>query len=73
MIKLKTDIMKRFILFILILSVFGLPDSAAQKRKAERAYASFNAGEYYDAIDQFKDAYSKTRKTDKTSRTELVL
>jgi peptidoglycan-associated lipoprotein len=44
----------------------------AQKRKAERAYSSFSAGEYFDAIDQFKDAYSKTKKADKNSRTELV-
>ena len=48
------------------------PEVAAQKRKAERAYSSFNAGEYFDAIDQFKDAYSKTKKADKNSRTELV-
>ena len=44
----------------------------AQKRKAERAYAAFNAGEYFEAIDQFKDAYSKTNKADKNARTELV-
>jgi peptidoglycan-associated lipoprotein len=44
----------------------------AQKRKAERAYSSFAAGEYFDAIDLFKDTYSKTRKTDKEARTDLV-
>ncbi len=33
----------------------------AQKRKAERAYAAFSAGEYYEAIDLFKDAYTKTK------------
>ncbi len=63
--------MKRFILFFILLSVFSFQDSAAQNRKAERAYAAFNAGEYYDAIDQFKDSYSKARKADKASRTEI--
>jgi peptidoglycan-associated lipoprotein len=63
--------MKRLILFILLLTIACLQDSPAQKRKAERAYSSFNAGEYYDAIDLFKDSYSKARKTDKASRTEL--
>lgn len=63
--------MKRVLLLIILLTAFGFQDSAGQKRKAERAYASFNAGEYYDAIDQFKDSYSKANKTDKASRTEL--
>lgn len=52
--------------------IAAIQDSPAQKRKAERAYAAFNAGEYFDAIDEFKDSYSKTKKTDKASRTELV-
>jgi peptidoglycan-associated lipoprotein len=63
--------MKRLILLIIILTFAFMPDSLAQKRKAERAYASFEAGEYFDAIDQFKGAYSKARKTDKAGRTEL--
>ncbi len=63
--------MKRLILAILLLSVFFFQDSQAQKKKAERAYAAFNAGEYYEAIDQFKDAYSKSKKADKSFRTEL--
>lgn len=63
--------MKRFIFIIILLTLSGFQDSPAQKRKAERAYASFNAGEYYDAIDQFKDSYSKTKKANKASRTEL--
>ena len=54
-----------------MLTVVGLQASNAQKRKTERAYSSFKAGEYFDAIDQFKDAYSKSRKTDKATRTEL--
>jgi peptidoglycan-associated lipoprotein len=64
--------MKRLVLLIILLSVIALPDVIAQKRKSERAYASFNAGEYFDAIDLFKESYSKTSKSDKNTRTELV-
>jgi len=64
--------MKRSIfLFIILITAANLCVSA-QKRKAERAYETFNAGEYFEAIDQFKDAYSKTKKSDKSTRTELV-
>ena len=64
--------MKRLFLLIILISIIALPETAAQKRKSERAYAAFSAGEYFDAIDQFKDAYSKTSKADKNTRTELV-
>ncbi|MDX9726397.1 MAG: OmpA family protein [Bacteroidales bacterium] len=63
--------MKRIILLIIILSVVSLFDSPAQKRKSERAYASFKAGEYYEAIDLFKDAYSKAKRSDRETRAEL--
>jgi peptidoglycan-associated lipoprotein len=64
--------MKRLFLFIILLLAITLQEANAQKRKSEKAYASFNAGEYFDAIDLFKDAYSKTNKSDKAARTELV-
>jgi peptidoglycan-associated lipoprotein len=64
--------MKRILLLILLLTFSLLPDLSAQKRKMERAYESFTAGEYYDAIDLFKDAYSKIKKSDKQGRAELV-
>ncbi len=63
--------MKRLIFLIILLIIAGLQDLPAQKRKSERAFASFKAGEYYDAIDKFKDAYSKSKKADKATRTEL--
>ena len=63
--------MKRLIFFFILLIIAGMQDLPAQKRKSERAYASYKAGEYYDAIDQFKDAYSKSKKADKATRTEL--
>ena len=64
--------MRRLSSLIIILLIFTFQESQAQKRKTERAYAAFSSGEYYDAIDEFKDAYSKTKKADKTSRTEIV-
>lgn len=64
--------MKRLFLLLIILITASSVDISAQKRKTERAYETFNAGEYYEAIDLFKDAYSKTRKSDKNARTELI-
>lgn len=64
--------MKRLLLLIILISAVAYTDGNAQKRKAERAYTSFNAGEYFTAIDEFKNAYSKTKKADKNTRTELV-
>ena len=63
--------MRRYIIFLLLITVVSFQESFAQKRKAERAYSSFNAGEYYDAIDLFKDSYSKSKRADKATRTEL--
>src|SRR5512133_1371362 len=64
--------MKRLFLLLIMLMIVASFEAPAQKRKAERAYSSFAAGEYFDAIDLFKDAYSKTKKSDKNSRNELV-
>jgi peptidoglycan-associated lipoprotein len=64
--------MKQFSFFIILLIIVAVPEVTAQKRKSEKAYSAFNAGEYYDAIDQFKSAYSKTKRSDRSTRTELV-
>ena len=64
--------MKQLLLLFLLLIFVASPEVSAQKRKSDRAYSSFTAGEYYDAIDLFKDAYSKTKKADKNLRTEMV-
>jgi len=64
--------MKRILFVILLLTFIIVQESPAQKRKAERAYASFQAGEYYEAIDLFKDSYSKTKRSDKIARAELI-
>lgn len=52
----------------LLLSVTFRVD--AQKRKAVRAYEFFASGEYYEAIDHFKNAYSKSK--DKELKAEMV-
>ncbi len=52
----------------LMLLIILIPLNAhPQKRKAQRAYDALKAGEYFEAIDLFKDAYSKTRDRDEKS------
>lgn len=64
--------MKRILLLVFLFSIVLIPVSLAQKRKTEKAYSALKAGEYYNAIDYFKDAYSKTSRSDRTTRTELI-
>ncbi len=64
--------MKRFIVLFTILLLFAVQDSFAQKRRSERAYDAYNAGQYFDAVDEFKNTYSKTKKSDKESRAEYI-
>ena len=64
--------MKQLFLLLILLIFVTSAEVTAQKRKSDRAYASFASGGYYEAIDLFKDAYSKTKKGDKNSRNELV-
>jgi len=46
---------------IFIFLVFAeINPALAQSKKAIKAYSTYEAGEYYAAIDQFKDAYQKT-------------
>jgi len=64
--------MKRLIILFTLLIIVTLQDTSAQKRRGERAYDAYNAGEYFDAIDEFKNTYSKTKKSDKESRAEFI-
>ena len=64
--------MKRFIILIMLLAFAARMESYGQKRKTDMAYAAFSAGEYFEAIDQFKGVYSKTKKADKEARAEIV-
>ena len=54
------------LLFIILIPFTAYP----QKRKAQKAYDAWEAGEYFEAIDFFKDAYSKTR--DRNEKSEYV-
>ncbi len=58
-------------IFLLILLLLFIPRALdAQKQKTERAYAAYEAGSYFDAIDLFKDVYSKTR--DRQLKADMV-
>ena len=63
---------QNIILFAVILLFTTGHDVYAQKRKSEKAYETFAAGEYYNAIDDFKSAYSKAKRSDQNTRAELV-
>jgi peptidoglycan-associated lipoprotein len=58
--------------FTVFISIFLIASSVAsgQKRKVDRAYEFFRAGEYFEAIDYFKDAYSKSK--DKDIKADMV-
>src|SRR5664279_331740 len=58
-----------FILFCMLLLGLSL-QTFAQKNKAYRAYAAFEAGAYSDAIDLFKEAYDVV--SDKTQKTDIL-
>jgi len=62
--------MKYFLFFFIILILALSTDCDAQKRRADKAYEFFNAGEYYLAIDHFKNTYSKSK--DKTIKADMV-
>jgi len=47
-------------LVFIFLVFFLINPALAQSKKAVKAYSTFEAGEYYAAIDQFKDTYQKT-------------
>ncbi len=64
--------MKRVFVLLTLLFMIGVTDLPAQKKRAVRAYEAYEAGEYYDAIDLFKDTYSKTSKSDKAARGEYI-
>ncbi|MBN1924216.1 MAG: DUF2225 domain-containing protein, partial [Prolixibacteraceae bacterium] len=58
--------------YVLIFSLLAVCPQLAtsQGKKASKAYATFNAGEYYTAVDQFKDAYQNT--TDKKEKLNIA-
>jgi peptidoglycan-associated lipoprotein len=53
------------ILALLAILLVSLPVEAQKKQKDARAQAAFDAGEYFEAIDLYKDAYNKVDKEQK--------
>jgi len=62
--------MNRLIILMVAFALLAPSALQAQKQKTERAYAAYNAGSYFEAIDYFKDVYSKTR--DKQVKADMV-
>jgi peptidoglycan-associated lipoprotein len=51
---------------LIIIILLNFTQGFTQSKKSSRAYETFDAGEYYVAIDEFKEAYEKTMaKSDK--------
>ena len=61
--------MKERVLILLLLILIG-SQAFSQKRRANKAYEFFRAGEYYEAIDQFKNAYSRAK--DRELKDEMI-
>ena len=58
-------------LLLILIFVMTTGESFSQKKSKDfRANAAFDAGEYFDAIDLYKNAYNKIK--DKTKKTEIV-
>jgi peptidoglycan-associated lipoprotein len=59
----------KYLLIISLLAVYT-QSAFAQNKKTAKAYSTFNAGEYYTAIDQFKEAYQQM--TDKKEKLNIA-
>ena len=55
---------------LLIILFLSLPTVFGQKKKMAKAEEAYRAGEYYDAIDLYKDAYSMIK--NKEAKTDVV-
>ncbi len=61
-------LLRLYVLSIVIL--MGSTSLMSQNKRLVRAYETYEAGEYYKAIDVFKDAYQRI--TDKNEKTKIV-
>ena len=60
-------IMRLIALAMVAALIFSLPANAQKKQRDSRAQAAFEAGEYFEAIDLYKNAYNKVDKDQKTA------
>ena len=52
----------RYISLAMVAAILvAMPAEAQKKQKDSRAQAAFEAGEYFEAIDLYKNAYNKVR------------
>ncbi len=64
-------IMRRFLYIMIPLVLLSVLPAGAQKRdRAFKADAAYDAGEYYEAIDLYKDAYNKV--SDHARKAEII-
>lgn len=63
-------ILRSISLAILAAMLISVPAEGQKKQKDSRAQAAFEAGEYYEAIDLFKNAYNKVKEKDQ--KTEIL-
>jgi peptidoglycan-associated lipoprotein len=58
------------IITVLLLGLFSSLDLSGQSRRLDRAERAWSVGEYYEAIDLYKDAYSAV--SDRDLRTDII-
>ena len=63
-------LMRTIFLAILAALIFSIPADAQKKQKDSRAQAAFDAGEYFEAIDLYKNVYNKVN--DKEQKTAIL-
>jgi peptidoglycan-associated lipoprotein len=59
--------MRSILMAFLVAIISSAPAGAQKKQKDFRAQSAFEAGEYYEAIDLYKNAYNKVDKDQKTA------
>lgn len=64
---------KRCFFLIVILLVSIALDGSAQRKRTEKADEAYNAGEFYEAIDLYKDAYSVIQDKDERNRVVFMI
>lgn len=67
---MKRNLMRLISTALMAALLFSIPVEAQKKQKDSRAQASFEAGEYFEAIDLYKNAYNKV--SDRDQKTAIL-
>jgi peptidoglycan-associated lipoprotein len=62
---MKYNFMRIISFVMVVLTITSIPAHAQKKQKDARAQAAYDAGEYYEAIDLYKNAYNKVSDNDR--------